>query len=82
MRRCPIASGPVALCLSARARNWTASSRITSPLNPTMLAGPQAVEDEQQQQRIFGGLSECFSLFDQQTCPSQQQPWFPAPRNP
>ena len=30
---------------------------------------PEAVEDREQQQRIFGRLSECFSLFDQQTCP-------------
>ena len=30
---------------------------------------PEAVEDREQQQRVFGRLSECFSLFDQQTCP-------------
>ena len=30
---------------------------------------PEAVEDREQQQRIFGRLSERFSLFDQQTCP-------------
>ncbi len=30
---------------------------------------PEAKEDREQQQRVFGGLSECFSLFDQQTCP-------------
>ena len=28
---------------------------------------PEAVEDRKQQQRVFGRLSECFSLFDQQT---------------
>ena len=31
--------------------------------------GPEAVEDREQQQRVFGRLSERFSLFDQQTCP-------------
>ena len=30
---------------------------------------PEAVEDREQQQRIFGGLSERFGLFDQQPCP-------------
>jgi hypothetical protein len=29
---------------------------------------PQAIEDREQQQWIFGRLSERFSLFDQQTC--------------
>ena len=30
---------------------------------------PEAVKDREQQQRIFGRLSERFSLFDQQACP-------------
>ena len=30
---------------------------------------PDAVEDREQQQRVFGRLSERFSLFDQQACP-------------
>ena len=30
---------------------------------------PEAVEDREQQQRVFGRLSECFGLFDQQACP-------------
>ena len=30
---------------------------------------PQSVESRKQQQRILGRLPECFSLFDQQTCP-------------
>src|SRR5262245_59318929 len=38
MRRCAIMSGRVAFFLFARARNWTASSRITSPLNATRFA--------------------------------------------
>ena len=29
---------------------------------------PEAVENREQQQRVFGRLSERFSLFDQQTC--------------
>ena len=30
---------------------------------------PETVESRKQQQRILGRLAECFSLFDQQTCP-------------
>ena len=29
----------------------------------------EAVEDGVQQERVFGRLSQCFRLFDQQTCP-------------
>ena len=69
MRRCPIMSGTVAPCFSASARNCAASSRIASPLNATIVRDPEAVEDREQQQRVFGRLSERFSLFDQQTRP-------------
>ena len=31
--------------------------------------GPEAVEDREQQQRVFGRFPESFGLFDQQTCP-------------
>src|SRR5437660_1488985 len=31
--------------------------------------GTDAVEDGEQEQRVFGRLSECFSLFYQHTCP-------------
>ena len=34
-----------------------------------MVRNPEAVKDREQQQRVFGRLSERFSLFDQQTCP-------------
>ena len=30
---------------------------------------PEAIEDREQQQRVFGRLAERFSLFDQQACP-------------
>ena len=69
MMRCPIMSGTVAPCFSASARNCAASSRITSPLNATIVRDPEAVEDREQQQRVFRRLSERFRLFDQQTCP-------------
>ena len=39
---------------------------------------PEAVEDREQQQRVFGRLSERFSLFDQQTCSLRPPPWFRA----
>ena len=69
MRRCPTMSWTIAPCFSASARNCAASSRATSPLNATAVRDPEAVEDREQQQRVFGRLSERFSLFDQQTCP-------------
>ena len=33
-----------------------------------MVRGPEAVEDGEQQQRIFGRFSQRFSVLDQQTC--------------
>src|SRR5580704_13920128 len=33
------------------------------------VSDPKTVEDREQQQRVFGSLSKCFSLFDQQACP-------------
>ena len=69
MRRCPIMSGTVAPCFSASARNCAASSRIDVAVESHKVRDPKAVEHREQQQRIFGRLSERFSLFDQQTCP-------------
>ena len=34
-----------------------------------IVGGKEAVQDREQHKRVFGRLSECFSLFDQQTCP-------------
>ena len=68
MRRCPIMSGTVAPCFSASARNCVASSRNVA-IERHKVRDPEAVEDRKQQQRVFGRLSERFSLFDQQTCP-------------
>ena len=33
-----------------------------------MVRGPEAVEDREQQQRVFGRLSERFRLLDQRAC--------------
>jgi hypothetical protein len=38
-------------------------------LNATKFRDAEAVENGEQQQRIFGRLAERFSLFDQQACP-------------
>ena len=43
---------------------------------------PEAVESRKQQQRILGRLAKCFRLFDQQTCPLREPPWFPARHSP
>ena len=72
IRRCPIMSGTVAPCFSASARNCAASSRTMSPLNATV-RDPEAVENREQQQRVFGRLSERFGLLDQQTCPFRRR---------
>src|SRR6516165_7715938 len=37
-------------------------------LEGDVVRDPEAVENREQQQRIFGGLSERLRLFDQQTC--------------
>lgn len=66
MMRCAIMSGPVALCLSARARNWTASSRIVA-VERDKIRDPKAVKNREQQHWIFRRLSERFSLFNQQS---------------
>ena len=76
MRRCPIIRGTVALCFSASARNCVASSRCASPFNATVFATPDGVEDREQEQRVFGRLAECLSLFDEQVCPLGGRPSF------
>ena len=68
MRRCPIMRGTVALCFSASARNCAARSHSDIAIEGDKVRDPDAVEDREQQQRIFRRLSERFSLFDQQTC--------------
>ena len=68
MRRCPIMSGTVALCFSASARNCAARSRHDIAIECHIVRDPEAVEDREQQQRVFGRLSQRFSLLDQQTC--------------
>ena len=68
MRRCPIMSGTVAPCFSASARNCAASSHSDIAIERHIARDPEAVEDREQQQRVFGRLSQGFSLLDQQTC--------------
>ena len=81
MRRCPIASGAVVALLICEGQELDSKLTHNVAVKPYVVRHPQAVEDVQQQQRIFGRLSECFSLFDQQTCPAQQPPSFPAPHS-
>ena len=69
MMRCPTMSGPVAPCFSASARNCAARVRAHVAIECYCVRDPEAVEDREQQQWIFGRLSERVSLFDQQTCP-------------
>ena len=39
---------------------------------------PEAVEDREQQQRVFGRLSESLLLVRSADVPAPQPPWFPA----
>ena len=57
MRRCPIMSGTVAPCFSASARNCAARSRITIAVECHVVRDPEAVENREQQQRVFGRFS-------------------------
>ncbi len=68
MRRCPIMSGTVAPCFSASARNCAARLAHHVAVERHIARDPKAIEDREQQQRIFRRLSQRFSLFDQQTC--------------
>jgi len=41
-----------------------------------MVRYPEGVEDREQQQRIFGGLSQRFGLLDQRACLLRSRPGF------
>ena len=69
MMRCPIMSGTVAPCFSASARNCARKLAHHVAIERHIVRDPEAVEDREQQQRVFGRLSERFRLFDQQTRP-------------
>lgn len=70
-------SGPAAPCLSASAKNCTASSSSTSPLKATSeVRDSKAVEDGKQQQRIFRRLSERLGLFDEEMRALDRGPGF------
>ena len=60
------AGRPLLLCERQKPRGKLAH-RITVKYN--VARHPEAEEDREQQQWVFGRLAERFSLFDQQTCP-------------
>ena len=62
-------SGTVAVCFSASARNSVARFAQHVAVERHIVRHPEAVEDREQQQRIFRRLSERLSLFDQKTRP-------------
>ena len=67
MRRCPIMSGTVALCFSERQE---LRRQITTDIavEGHKIRYPEGVENLEQQQRVFGRLSQGFRLLDQQMC--------------
>ena len=66
MRRCPIMSGTRALLLGERQElRCELTGRVAIECHK--VSDEKAVENREQQQRIFWGLAERFSLLDQQT---------------
>jgi hypothetical protein len=61
--------GTVAPCFSASRQELLCKFAHQAAVEGRAACDPEAVEDGEQQQRVFGGLTERFSLFDQQTCP-------------
>ena len=69
MRRCPIISGTARPLLLGERQELRRKLAHHVAIERHIVRDPEAVEDRKQQQRIFGRLSERFSLFDQQMCP-------------
>ena len=67
MRRCPLMSGMIAPCFSARARNRAASSRSASPLNATWFASQKPLRTNNCCGSA-GRLAQGFRPFDEQPC--------------
>ena len=68
MRRCPIMSGTGRPLLLGERQELRRKLTHYVAVERHVVRDPEAVEDREQQQRVFGRLSERFSLFDQQTC--------------
>ena len=69
MTRCPIMSGTIAPCFSAKRQKLRRKLAHHIAVERHNARDPEAVEDREQQQWIVRRLSQRFSLFDQQTCP-------------
>ena len=69
MRRCPIMSGTVVLLLLCKCQELRGELAHHVAIECNVVRDPEAVEDREQQQRVFGRFSKRFGLFDQQTCP-------------
>ena len=69
MRRCPTMSGTGRPLLLGERQELRRKLAHHVAIERHNVRDPEAVEDREQQQRVFGRLSERFSLFDQQTCP-------------
>ena len=69
MMRCPIMSGACRPLLLGERQELRRKLAHHVAVECNEVRDPEAVENREQQQRIFGRLSERFSLFDQQTCP-------------
>ena len=68
MRRCPIMSGTRRSLLLGEREELRRKFAHSIAVEGHKVRDPEAIEDREQQQRIFGRLSQRFGLLDQQTC--------------
>lgn len=64
--RCPIMIGLVA-AIFLRAQKFGRKLAYHAAVEPHISCSPDAIEDREQQQRVFGSLAARFSFFDQKT---------------
>ena len=61
-------TGVIEPCCSASARKLRGKLAMYVATRCKSTGDPSAIEDREQQQRVFRWFAECFSLFDQETC--------------
>ena len=68
MRRCPTMSGTCRALLLGERQELCRKLAHHVAIERHIVRDPKAVEDREQQQRVFERFSKCFGLLDQQTC--------------
>ena len=73
MRRCAEHEGSRRPLLLRKRQELRRKLAQTSAIERHKFAAHEAVEDRKQQQWVFGRLTKCFRLFDQQACPLRRR---------